>query len=98
MFGSIGEIYRQNGILGFFSGLIPRLLGDILTVLIANTLTFVINTYIVEEKDLQVYTSATMMVTFSQYIDHAECENKLIIAFIVWYISLPCAFGSLLSC
>ncbi|XP_045462917.1 mitochondrial carrier homolog 2 [Harmonia axyridis] len=61
IFGSIGEIYKQNGLLGFFSGLIPRLLGDILTVLVANTLTYVINTYIVEEKELQVYTSATMM-------------------------------------
>ncbi|KAK9871485.1 hypothetical protein WA026_012858 [Henosepilachna vigintioctopunctata] len=61
IFGSIGEIYRQNGILGFFSGLIPRLLGDILTVLMANSLTYAINTYVVEEKELQVYTSATMM-------------------------------------
>ncbi|KAL3275310.1 hypothetical protein HHI36_020077 [Cryptolaemus montrouzieri] len=61
IFGSIGEIYRQNGLLGFFSGLIPRLVGDILTVLMANTLTYVINTYVVEEKELQVYTSATMM-------------------------------------
>lgn len=60
IFGSVGEIYRQNGILGFFSGLFPRLLGDILVVLLANTLTYVINSYVIEEKELQVYTSATM--------------------------------------
>lgn len=60
IFSSVGEIYKQNGILGFFSGLIPRLVGDILCVLFANSLTYVINSYMVEERQLQVYTSATM--------------------------------------
>ncbi|CAH1101174.1 unnamed protein product [Psylliodes chrysocephalus] len=60
IFGSVKEIYRENGMLGFFSGLIPRLLGDILSLLLASSLTYAINTYIIEEKDLKVYTSATM--------------------------------------
>lgn len=60
LFGSIKEIYHQNGVLGFFSGLIPRVLGDILSVLLAGGLTYAINRYLVEEKELKVYTAATM--------------------------------------
>ncbi|ENN79830.1 hypothetical protein YQE_03653, partial [Dendroctonus ponderosae] len=60
LFGSIKEIYQQNGVLGFFTGLVPRLLGDVLIVLLAGGLTYTINRYLVEEKELKVYTSATM--------------------------------------
>ncbi|KAJ8919862.1 hypothetical protein NQ315_006391 [Exocentrus adspersus] len=57
---SVKEIYTQNGILGFFSGLVPRLLGDICSLLLASSLTYAINHYLVEERELKVYTSATM--------------------------------------
>ncbi|XP_023028322.2 mitochondrial carrier homolog 2 isoform X1 [Leptinotarsa decemlineata] len=60
LFGSIREVYQQNGVLGFFSGLVPRLLGDILSLLLASSLTYAINRYLIEEKELKVYTSATM--------------------------------------
>lgn len=60
IFASIKEIYHQNGVLGFFSGLVPRLLGDILSLLLAGSLTYTINRYLVEEKELKVYTAATM--------------------------------------
>ncbi|CAH1119629.1 unnamed protein product [Phaedon cochleariae] len=60
LFGSVREIYQQNGVLGFFGGLVPRLLGDILSLLLASSLTYAINHYIIEEKELKVYTSATM--------------------------------------
>lgn len=60
LFSAIREIYKQNGLLGFFSGLIPRILGDIISLLLASSLTYAINHYVVEEKELQVYTSATM--------------------------------------
>ncbi|KAJ8928123.1 hypothetical protein NQ314_019349 [Rhamnusium bicolor] len=60
IFSSVKEIYTQNGILGFFSGLIPRLLGDVFSLLLASSLTYAINHYLVEERELKVYTSATM--------------------------------------
>ncbi|XP_066255989.1 mitochondrial carrier homolog 2-like [Euwallacea similis] len=59
IFGSVKEIYRQNGILGFFSGLVPRLLGDVLSLLLAGGLTYTINRYLVE-KELKVYIATTM--------------------------------------
>ncbi|XP_064212092.1 mitochondrial carrier homolog 2 isoform X2 [Tribolium castaneum] len=68
VFGSIGEIYRQNGILGFFSGLIPRLIGDILSVLLASSLTYVVNKYLIEEKEIQNYTSAAVCNHISQMV------------------------------
>ncbi|XP_050315680.1 mitochondrial carrier homolog 2 [Anthonomus grandis grandis] len=60
IFGSIKEIYHQNGVLGFFSGLVPRILGDLLSLILAGGLTYTINRYLVEEKELKVYTAATM--------------------------------------
>lgn len=70
------EIYTQNGILGFFNGLIPRLLGDICSLLLASSLTYAINHYIVEERELKVYTSATMTVSY----DKIGCDKKYIMS------------------
>nr|CAI5820149.1 unnamed protein product [Callosobruchus analis] len=66
IFSSIKEIYHQNGVLGFFSGLIPRLLGDILSLLLASSLTYAVSHYLIEDRDLHVYTSATMSVSWHQ--------------------------------
>ncbi|NXE56800.1 MTCH2 protein, partial [Casuarius casuarius] len=41
-------IYREEGILGFFAGLVPRLLGDILSLWLCNMLAYLINTYALE--------------------------------------------------
>ncbi|KAM8888019.1 mitochondrial carrier homolog 2 [Synchiropus picturatus] len=49
VFGSIVTVYREEGVLGFFAGLIPRLLGDILALWICNLLTHVINTYAIDD-------------------------------------------------
>lgn len=45
IFDSVLTIYKEEGILGFFAGLIPRLLGDILSLWICNMLTHLFNTY-----------------------------------------------------
>ncbi|XP_004051118.3 mitochondrial carrier homolog 2 isoform X1 [Gorilla gorilla gorilla] len=42
---SIITIYREEGILGFFAGLVPRLLGDILSLWLCNSLAYLVNTY-----------------------------------------------------
>jgi len=60
LFGSVVEIYKENGIQGFFSGLVPRVLGDALALIMASVLAYAVNTYVFEEKELQMYTSATM--------------------------------------
>ncbi|NXL37332.1 MTCH2 protein, partial [Glaucidium brasilianum] len=45
---AFATIYREEGVLGFFSGLIPRLLGDILSLWLCNMLAYLINTYALE--------------------------------------------------
>ncbi|XP_002740504.1 mitochondrial carrier homolog 2-like [Saccoglossus kowalevskii] len=50
LFGSIREIYNEEGILGFFAGLIPRLLGEVASLWLANTLMYIINAYILDEE------------------------------------------------
>ncbi|KAB0371168.1 hypothetical protein FD755_017577 [Muntiacus reevesi] len=42
---SIATIYREEGILGFFAGLIPRLLGDVISLWLCNSLAYLVNTY-----------------------------------------------------
>ncbi|KAG7473637.1 hypothetical protein MATL_G00097910 [Megalops atlanticus] len=46
---SIVTIYKEEGILGFFAGLIPRLLGDVLSLWICNMLAHLINTYAIDD-------------------------------------------------
>ncbi|XP_054714268.1 mitochondrial carrier homolog 2-like [Uloborus diversus] len=60
IFGSLKEIYNQDGILGFFSCLIPRMVGEILTFWFCNTAAFLINTYVVEEETLKSYVKPFM--------------------------------------
>lgn len=50
IFSSITEIYRTDGILGFFSGLIPRLLGEIIFTVLVNTCIFVAKSTIKDDE------------------------------------------------
>nr|KAG5706659.1 hypothetical protein BaRGS_005729 [Batillaria attramentaria] len=67
IFSSLREIYRNDGILGFFAGLIPRLMGEILTVWITNFLARLLNRYLVEEKDMKSYTAAACGLVVSHF-------------------------------
>lgn len=49
VFDSIITVYREEGVLGFFAGLIPRLLGDVLSLWICNMLAHLINTYAIDD-------------------------------------------------
>ncbi|MCL4120194.1 UNVERIFIED_CONTAM: hypothetical protein GTU68_066140 [Idotea baltica] len=57
---SIGVIYREEGVRGFFSGFVPRLLCDLGALWLANTVIYVVNNYIVEDKDIKSYISASV--------------------------------------
>uniref|UniRef100_A0A671UB89 Mitochondrial carrier homolog 2 n=1 Tax=Sparus aurata TaxID=8175 RepID=A0A671UB89_SPAAU len=56
VFDSIITVYREEGILGFFAGLIPRLLGDVLSLWICNLLAHLINTYTIDDSVCHVHT------------------------------------------
>jgi len=50
IFGSAQEIYQESGILGFFKGLIPRIAGEVLAIVLASSVTYTVNTYIISDK------------------------------------------------
>ena len=62
--GSIQEIYHQNGLCGFFSGLTPRLIGDLLNVCITTSCTYIIHVYFTDDKEIQNYCSAIIGVSW----------------------------------
>lgn len=60
LLGSVVEIYRENGITGYFAGLVPRLIGNIASLVIASTATYAINKYIIQDREMRNYTAASM--------------------------------------
>lgn len=49
MLSSIGKIFKEEGLLGFFVGLIPHLLGDVVFLWGCNLLAHFINAYLVDD-------------------------------------------------
>jgi len=64
---SIREIYNQDGILGFFAGLIPRLIGEVFTIWLTTFLAQAINRYVIQEKDMKSYTGAACGLVVSHF-------------------------------
>ncbi|CAG4950697.1 unnamed protein product [Colias eurytheme] len=56
LLGAIVSIYRDDGILGFFHGIVPKLVGDLVCVTITGVLAYYVNKYLVKTKDLRYYT------------------------------------------
>ena len=53
--GSIIQIYKDEGIFGFFSGLIPRLIFDLSCVVVASTVTYMVGRHFIREKEGRMY-------------------------------------------
>jgi len=55
IFNGFFSILEENGIFGFWSGLIPRLLGEVGVLGITSTLNFIVKNYVVEDKDINQF-------------------------------------------
>ncbi|XP_046845661.1 mitochondrial carrier homolog 2-like [Xenia sp. Carnegie-2017] len=68
-FHSLREIYKEEGFSGLFAGLVPQLIGDLLTLWFFRTLTFAVNKAVTSEigdyKDLKVYTQQASQIIVS---------------------------------
>jgi len=88
MWSSVSEIWQNEGFLGFFAGLAPRLIGEVLTIWMANILAHCLNTFIINTqttavaKDLKGYTvlASQLIVTQVTYpfsvVSNTMCVNN----------------------
>jgi carrier protein len=69
-FASIREIYNNDGIFGFFSGLVPRVLCELASIWLANVLTQIVYEYVIPKNnrspDLKGYTSGVCSLLVTQ--------------------------------
>ena len=65
LFGSFLEIYKENGILGYYAGLIPRIIGSAAVIVLTGISTYAINNYVIQEPAMKPYTASTMKVSFN---------------------------------
>lgn len=80
LFGSIKEIFQQDGILGFFSGLVPRMIGDILVLWVGASTAFFINAFVVDEETLKGYVRSSMAYLASAlFYPFAVVSNVIVV-------------------
>ncbi|CAD6240223.1 GSCOCG00002564001-RA-CDS [Cotesia congregata] len=60
VFSSIIEVYRENGLMGYYSGLVPRLIANVSTIALVSYSTYLINKYLVHDRESMSYVSALM--------------------------------------
>lgn len=68
IYSSIGEIYRNDGILGFFAGIVPKVIGEVLLIFMSNFASQLFNKYFIEDKELQTYFGAAFGLFFGQFV------------------------------
>lgn len=66
VFSGLASIYRENGLFGFWSGAIPRALGEALTVALGGAVAYALNTY--ADKAIKPYNS-----TIGSYLAASLC-------------------------
>uniref|UniRef100_UPI00358F4AD0 mitochondrial carrier homolog 2-like n=1 Tax=Myxine glutinosa TaxID=7769 RepID=UPI00358F4AD0 len=77
LFGSFGTIYREEGLKGFFVGLIPRVMGGIIFLWLCKLVTHIINTHVINNRhqyrEMKSYTQAVTLV--STGMEHAKAPG-----------------------
>ncbi|EAT32738.1 AAEL015041-PA [Aedes aegypti] len=65
LWASIREIWSQEGIFGFFSGFVPRLLCDLGCMVVASSATYLASKYLIREREGRIYFSSISQFVFS---------------------------------
>ena len=87
-FTAIGIIYKEQGVKGFFCGFIPRLLCDLAALWLGKTLAHIINNYLLEDRDLKQYVSASMNVSIVLHIFILFLTKAQFFISLSWYLYL----------
>lgn len=64
LFGSIIEIYKDSGIAGFFSGILPRLLFEVACLVLSSSTVYILNKYFIKDKMARQYNTSITQVSF----------------------------------
>jgi len=56
LWGGLQETLRENGLVGLWSGLLPRVIGEVGVLATTAGLTFLVNNYVVKEKEMRQFT------------------------------------------
>jgi len=75
LFGSIADIYKSDGLFGFFKGLFPRLISEILNVVIAGTCVFLVTKYITKENPQITNLAGGFVANSFSYQFHLVSKN-----------------------
>lgn len=68
LFGSIAEIYKTEGISGFFSGLIPKILCDVACLVLTSSTVFLLNKYVIKDKVGRQYSAGFTQFAFASVL------------------------------
>ncbi|KAK2575052.1 hypothetical protein KPH14_008792 [Odynerus spinipes] len=60
LFRSFAEVYKENGIMGYYAGLVPRLIANAAVIVLVSSSTYVLNKYVIRDQELKTYTASTM--------------------------------------
>lgn len=62
LFRSFVEVYKENGIMGYYAGLLPRLIGNAAVLMLVSSSTYVIDKYIISDRELKPYAVSVIRV------------------------------------
>ncbi|XP_068141995.1 mitochondrial carrier homolog 2 [Drosophila tropicalis] len=65
---SIAEIWRTEGILGFFAGIVPKLLCDVACLVLSSTTVYMLNKYLIKDKLARQYNAEFTRFAFSSLL------------------------------
>nr|XP_012137931.1 PREDICTED: mitochondrial carrier homolog 2-like isoform X2 [Megachile rotundata] len=60
LFRSFVEVYKENGIMGYYAGLVPRLIGNAAALLLVSSSTYVIDKYVISDRALKPFVVSIM--------------------------------------
>lgn len=87
--GSIVQIYKDEGILGFFSGLIPRLVFDVTCVVVASTATYMVGRHLIREREGRAYFGSFSAVRRSEVQEMIKSLSPSLFQFVCSSIFYP---------
>lgn len=80
LWGSIREIWTQEGLFGFFTGFVPRLLCDLGCLIISSSATYLASKYLIREAEGRVYfSSISQFVVSSMFYPYHVVSTCMIV-------------------